>query len=127
MTHPLHSVLSEGQFFAGGQSLLIEGGCNVFIGMGGSQCTDALDHGWGCALDRPGNLKFSHSFALPADANVEGCFPSGQGDIFDQETEQLLAVGVGRSLCLPDGWQVLGQGQDALLLLGAGQTGRGLW
>ena len=86
---------------AGVEALPADG--DLFVGMGEGQFTNAVGHGGGRPLARTGNLKLSHRFGLPADTQVDGRFPPGQGNIFDQEAEQLLAVGVSGGFCLPQG------------------------
>jgi len=50
----------------------------------------------------------------------------GEGDIFDEQAYQLLPLDVSRRGGMPDGGQIMDQGQHPLLRLGAEEL-RGTW
>src|ERR1700690_1184114 len=64
-------------------------------------------------LGAAGYLAGGDGLGLPADACLDGCFLSGQGDVLDKESQELLAFGGGGGMGLPDSGEILSQGQDA--------------
>ena len=55
-------------------------------------------------------------FRLPANGDINDVATNGVGDIFDQPTHQLFALGEGRSGSMPDDRQILGQGANVVAL-----------
>ncbi len=103
---------------------------NLMVRVGQRQFADAVDHRRSGAFGLPGalrtrNLQFRERLGLPADPDVDGAFTLGEGDVLDQETQELLALGVRGRRGLPHRRQILSQGQDTLPLWGTFQAGGG--
>ncbi len=62
------------------------------------------------------DLQRTARMSLPADVDPNSLFSLGQHHVFDQEAQDLFALGVGGGLRLPDGWQIVHQVEDALAL-----------
>ena len=108
VTDPMNFSGSEGFTQAGHKTFLVENGCNLLIRQIGGQGTDAVDHdGRGATeligLGTAGNLARRDGTGLPADLEVNGGFGSSEGDILDQETEQLFLLDMRSGRSLPDG------------------------
>ncbi len=85
MADPLDPFLRKGKFLARGQSFLIEAVCDLFVGVYWSQFANALDHGGAGSLAWTENFQLSQGFCLPANADMDRGFPTGEGHVFNQE------------------------------------------
>src|SRR6266480_7466479 len=100
---------------------VIEQGGNLGIRVGGSQFTytqndflAGLAHFPRLFVTR--DRQVGKRLCLPANVDGDEIATLGEGDIFDQPTHELFALGERRGRCKPDGGQVLGQCTNLLSL-----------
>ena len=91
--HPLDPTGGEGPLFAGGEAFVVEASRDFLVGVVGGEVAQPLNDGRGGALAGPWDLQLGDGVGLPAQAEMDRRLPPGQGHIFEQEAQQLLAVG----------------------------------
>src|SRR3989441_1015011 len=110
-------------------SFLIEEGCNLRVGLRRRQFPHALDDLRAGLAFFPRHLvprdgQPRESLCLPANSDIDDVATLGEGDILDQPSQQLLALGKGCRGSMPNGWQVAGQAANLLSLRSGEREGR---